>query len=128
MTITATSQDGTVRTVSDMVANRFWTRTEFGAAVALANALNASPRVPGTGGLELVASYGDFDETTEPRRAHCLADDPRPPQADGATSCPLHAIVSGPRCTAASGYSTGISLLMRDRSMPWRRRTARATT
>jgi SAM-dependent methyltransferase len=62
MTITATSEDGTVRTVSDMVANRFWTRTEFGAAVALANARLGA--CSGQGGLETVASYGDFDETT----------------------------------------------------------------
>ena len=59
MTITATSADGTIRTVSDVVPNRFWTLTEFRAAVALANA-----RLAG-GGFELVATYGDFDETTE---------------------------------------------------------------
>ena len=56
MTITATSKDGTIRTVSDVVPNRFWTLTEFTAAIALANARAA--------GFELVASYGDFDETT----------------------------------------------------------------
>jgi SAM-dependent methyltransferase len=56
MTITATSKDGIIRTVSDVVPNRFWTLTEFTAAVALANARAA--------GFELVASYGDFDETT----------------------------------------------------------------
>ena len=38
MTITATSKDGTIRTVSDVVPNRFWTLTEFTAAIALANA------------------------------------------------------------------------------------------
>ena len=37
MTITATAADGTVRTVSDVVPNRFWTLTEFTAAVRLAN-------------------------------------------------------------------------------------------
>ena len=58
MTITATAQDGTVRTVSDVVPNRFWTLTEFTAAVRLANAHTAAPP------LELVASYGDFDATT----------------------------------------------------------------
>jgi len=63
MTITATAADGTVRTVSDVVPNRFWTLTEFTAAVAL-----ASPR-PGDsgdapGGFAIAASYGDFDETT----------------------------------------------------------------
>lgn len=52
MTIRATSKDGTVRTISDVVPNRFWTLTEFTAAVRLA------------GGLELAASYGDFDDTT----------------------------------------------------------------
>jgi len=56
MTITATSKDGTIRTVSDVVPNRFWTLTEFTAAIAVANARAA--------GFELVASYGDFDETT----------------------------------------------------------------
>jgi SAM-dependent methyltransferase len=52
MTITATAADGTVRTVSDVVPNRFWTLTEFTAALQLA------------GVLGLVASYGDFDQTT----------------------------------------------------------------
>ena len=52
MTIRATAKDGTVRTVSDVVPNRFWTLTEFTAAVRLA------------GGYELAASYGDFDDTT----------------------------------------------------------------
>ena len=37
MTITATTDDGTIRTVSDVVPNRFWTLTEFTAAIALAN-------------------------------------------------------------------------------------------
>jgi hypothetical protein len=65
MTITATSGDGTIRTVSDVVPNRFWTLTEFRAAVALANASIAAGAGSGSGRLELVASYGDFDETTE---------------------------------------------------------------
>ena len=52
MTITATAADGTVRTVSDVVPNRFWTLTEFTAALQLASV------------LRLVASYGDFDVTT----------------------------------------------------------------
>jgi SAM-dependent methyltransferase len=52
MTIRATAADGTVRTVSDVVPNRFWTLTEFTAALRLA------------GGYELAASYGDFDDTT----------------------------------------------------------------
>ena len=56
MTITATTADGTVRTVSDVVPNRFWTLTEFTAAVRLANAAGA--------GLTIAASYGDFDTTT----------------------------------------------------------------
>jgi SAM-dependent methyltransferase len=58
MMIRVTSADGTVRTVSDVVPNRFWTLTEFTAAVRLANAHTAAPP------LELVASYGDFDDTT----------------------------------------------------------------
>jgi SAM-dependent methyltransferase len=52
MTITATTADGIIRTVSDVVPNRFWSLTEFTAAIALA------------GGYQLAASYGDFDETT----------------------------------------------------------------
>jgi len=62
MTITATSKDGTIRTVSDVVPNRFWTLTEFTAAIALAAA--AVPPGDPSAGFELVASYGDFDETT----------------------------------------------------------------
>ena len=66
MTITATAKDGTIRTVSDVVPNRFWTLTEFTAAVALANTV--APEGTGAsaprGRFELVASYGDFDETT----------------------------------------------------------------
>ena len=67
MTITATAKDGTIRTVSDVVPNRFWTLTEFTAAVALANARAGRDTGTGAGapgGFELVASYGDFDETT----------------------------------------------------------------
>ena len=60
MTITATTDDGTIRTVSDVVPNRFWTLTEFTAAVALSNA--TVPGVPGS--FELLATYGDFDQTT----------------------------------------------------------------
>jgi SAM-dependent methyltransferase len=57
MSITATAADGTIRTVSDVVPNRFWTLTEFTAAIALANK-------PASGGFELVATYGDFDPAT----------------------------------------------------------------
>jgi SAM-dependent methyltransferase len=71
MSITATASDGTIRTVSDVVPNRFWTLTEFTAAIALANAAPASARqAPASqpdgppGGFELVATYGDFDDTT----------------------------------------------------------------
>jgi SAM-dependent methyltransferase len=74
MTISATSADGTIRTVSDVVPNRFWTLTEFTAAVALSNlVVPANPVAPtspvalaasAAGGLELVASYGDFDDST----------------------------------------------------------------
>ena len=59
MSITATADDGTIRTVSDVVPNRFWTLTEFTAAVELANATAADG-----GSFELVAGYGDFDATT----------------------------------------------------------------
>jgi SAM-dependent methyltransferase len=81
MTITATTDDGTIRTVSDVVPNRFWTLTEFTAAIALANsrqtptdsvalsgastgASAANEPQTASGGFELVATYGDFDETT----------------------------------------------------------------
>ena len=69
MTITATAKDGTIRTVSDVVPNRFWTLTEFTAAVTLANTValanaRAGAAEGSSGGFELVASYGDFDETT----------------------------------------------------------------
>ncbi len=71
-----------------MVPNRFWTLTEFTAAVALANAGAAAAAQPDdppggsgprsddppggsaprpddpSGRFELVATYGDFDETT----------------------------------------------------------------
>ena len=52
MSITAHGADGTVRTVSDVVPNRFWTATEMTAATRLA------------GCFEVAASYGDFDDTT----------------------------------------------------------------
>jgi SAM-dependent methyltransferase len=58
MTITATAADGTIRTVSDVVPNRFWTLTEFTAAVALCNAAIDHGR------FELVATHGDFDSST----------------------------------------------------------------
>ena len=67
MTITATTADGTIRTVSDVVPNRFWTLTEFTAAIALASAAPAGAALAGpgsAGALELVASYGDFDGDT----------------------------------------------------------------
>jgi SAM-dependent methyltransferase len=82
MSISATAKDGTVRTVTDVVPNRFWTLTEFTAALALANAhawraATGNPAsaidAPGAGQaadataaatLELVATYGDFDQTT----------------------------------------------------------------
>jgi SAM-dependent methyltransferase len=52
MTITVHAADGTVRTVSDVVPNRFWTHAELAAAIRLA------------GGFAVEASYGDFDDTT----------------------------------------------------------------
>jgi SAM-dependent methyltransferase len=63
MTITATAADGTIRTVSDVVPNRFWTLTEFTAAIELANARLARQDDGRSGGFELVATYGDFDGT-----------------------------------------------------------------
>jgi SAM-dependent methyltransferase len=60
MSITATAGDGTIRTVSDVVPNRFWTLTEFTAAVALANTGDGA----GAGRFDLIASYGDFDDDT----------------------------------------------------------------
>jgi hypothetical protein len=53
MTITAHEADGTVRTVSDAVPNRFWTATELTAALRL------------TESFTVEASYGDFDDTTK---------------------------------------------------------------
>ena len=50
--ITARYPDGTIRTVDDVVPNRFWTATEINAAIRLA------------GGFTVAASYGDFDLTT----------------------------------------------------------------
>ena len=50
--ITVHYPDGTIRTVADVVPNRFWTATELTAAIRLA------------GGFTIAASYGDFDETT----------------------------------------------------------------
>jgi len=52
MSITARGADGSVRTVSDVVPNRFWTATEMTAAIRLA------------GGYAITARYGDFDDTT----------------------------------------------------------------
>jgi SAM-dependent methyltransferase len=52
MSITVRVADGTVRAVSDVVPNRFWTATEMTAAIRLA------------GGFTLAASYGDFDDRT----------------------------------------------------------------
>jgi SAM-dependent methyltransferase len=45
-------RDGAVRTVTDVVPNRFWTATELTAAIRLA------------GGFAVAASYGDFDADT----------------------------------------------------------------
>ena len=47
--VTFRGRDGSVRTVADVVPNRFWTLTELTAAIRLA------------GGFTVVASYGDFD-------------------------------------------------------------------
>jgi SAM-dependent methyltransferase len=47
--VTYRKDDGTVRTVTDEVPNRFWTATEVDAAIRLA------------GGFTIAARYGDFD-------------------------------------------------------------------
>jgi SAM-dependent methyltransferase len=52
MSITARYADGTIRTASDMVPNRFWSATEMTAAIRLA------------GGFSVAAAYGDFDDST----------------------------------------------------------------
>jgi SAM-dependent methyltransferase len=49
VTVTYRKNDGTVRTVADVVPNRFWTATEVDAAIRLA------------GGFTVAARYGDFD-------------------------------------------------------------------
>jgi SAM-dependent methyltransferase len=49
VSITYRKRGGAVRTVTDVVPNRFWTATELAAALRLA------------GGFVLAASYGDFD-------------------------------------------------------------------
>lgn len=52
MSIIARGPDGTIRTATDVVPSRFWTLTEMTAAIRLA------------GGFSLVATYGDFDDST----------------------------------------------------------------
>ena len=52
MSITAHNADGTVRTVGDVVPNRFWTATELTAALRL------------DGSFTVAACYGDFDDNT----------------------------------------------------------------
>jgi SAM-dependent methyltransferase len=49
VSVTYHRRGGSVRTVTDVVPNRFWTATELTAAIRLA------------GGLTVEASYGDFD-------------------------------------------------------------------
>ncbi len=49
VTVTYRRASGPVRTVSDVVPNRFWTATELDAAIRLA------------GGFSVAARYGDFD-------------------------------------------------------------------
>jgi SAM-dependent methyltransferase len=49
VTVTYRKADGSVRTVTDLVPNRFWTATEVDAAIRLA------------GGFTIAARYGDFD-------------------------------------------------------------------
>jgi SAM-dependent methyltransferase len=52
VSVTYHKRGGAVRTVTDVVPNRFWTATELTAAIRLA------------GGFAVVASYGDFDGDT----------------------------------------------------------------
>jgi SAM-dependent methyltransferase len=52
VSVTYHKRGGAVRTVTDVVPNRFWTATELTAAIRLA------------GGFAVVASYGDFDADT----------------------------------------------------------------
>jgi len=52
VSVTYHKRGGSVRTVTDVVPNRFWTATELAAAIRLA------------GGFAVVASYGDFDADT----------------------------------------------------------------
>jgi hypothetical protein len=49
VSVTYHKRGGPVRTVTDVVPNRFWTATELTAAIRLA------------GGFTVAASYGDFD-------------------------------------------------------------------
>jgi SAM-dependent methyltransferase len=58
VTVTVRAADGSVRKITDVVPNRFWTATEVTAAVRL------------EGSFSVLASYGDFDDTT-------AVDDPR---------------------------------------------------
>ena len=52
VSVTYHKRGGAVRTVTDVVPNRFWTATELTAAIRLA------------GGFAVVASYGNFDDGT----------------------------------------------------------------
>ena len=52
VSVTYHKRGGSLRTVTDVVPNRFWTATELTAAIRLA------------GGFAVVASYGDFDADT----------------------------------------------------------------
>jgi SAM-dependent methyltransferase len=52
VSVTYHKRGGAVRTVTDVVPNRFWTATELTAAIRL------------VGGFAVVASYGDFDADT----------------------------------------------------------------
>jgi SAM-dependent methyltransferase len=52
VTVTYRKTDGSVRTVTDVVPNRFWTATELEAAIRLA------------GGFRIAARYGDFDDVS----------------------------------------------------------------
>jgi SAM-dependent methyltransferase len=54
VSVTYRKRGGAVRTVTDVVPNRFWTATELAAAIRLA------------GGFTVAAAYGDFDTDSPP--------------------------------------------------------------
>jgi SAM-dependent methyltransferase len=79
VSVTYTKRGGAIRSVTDVVPNRFWTATELTAAIRLA------------GGFAVVASYGDFDADTSVEAADAwrmilILRREDPPSADPAAS------------------------------------------